>query len=64
MINPTEPTSQMHPSRVRRAINPIAMASLVLLCLSAGAGDKAGAADAQLSKDDLMAKGEEVYNQT
>jgi cytochrome c oxidase subunit 2 len=42
------------------------LALTVLLCASgaAGAGDKAASSDAQLSKNELMAKGKEVYNST
>jgi cytochrome c oxidase subunit II len=58
-----------HSLRVRPAITRAVMGSLALAVVlysigGAGAGNEARAADAQLSKDELMAKGEEVYNST
>jgi cytochrome c oxidase subunit II len=58
-----------HRLRVRPAINwaakgPLALAVVLYSIGGAGAGNEARAADTQLSKDELMAKGEEVYNST
>jgi cytochrome c oxidase subunit II len=74
MVIPTDHSSEtIHPKthqlRACRALSFTAMGSLALTVLlyasgGAGAGDKAGAADTQLSKDGLMAKGEKIYNQT
>ena len=58
-----------HSLRVRPAINraamgPLALAIVLYSISGAGAGNEARAADTQLSKDELLAKGEEVYNST
>jgi cytochrome c oxidase subunit II len=74
MVNPTQYPSETsrpktHQLRVHRLLRLTPIGSLaltVLLCASgpAAAGDKAGSSDAQLSKNELMAKGKEVYNST
>lgn len=55
-------STKLHP-RPRRAVKSIAAIPLSLAALLCTSG-AAIAAGAPLSKDDLMAKGEEVYNQT